>query len=492
MPRSVGRRSRAATSQAGDTLAIPPSLLELDTLPRARSGAAKRVKREHEYGPFKTIRRKRGGDVIAPSELLGEWQELLLPRAGSVTGDEVGREARALRAAARLPDLPPLYIGACAGSDTAQELLTAALRKAIEDEDWQELWVLFGQISAWLQDLATPGAVQPWWMQQARSAAGSSEVAEVVDLAAREEPGCSEDPIDVEAQVGCAEQGLRRGRSRTSATKSREAEAGAEVEAPEVVELTDGDDDLDGDATDKRQAARPKKRDRASSSGEIAVADPLSDPFARGLVWEMAYEFFYLSGDGRVLRDAMPGQTLTMLETNSRGATKMEFASSKFAHTGSGTWLYGPGDAFNLDPDHEKVHLMPVNGGEILGHSSWEDLYKEHGGHDYGYDKVDFQYLAPPRSSVIRELKMMISGSYDDWNEYMEDDWVNGPAEYFARHPLGETEGLLVFMWETSLGMEWHDWGSHNLHLNLNDGTHNKDVSHKIFRLRREVATGEP
>ena len=87
MPRSVGRRSRAATSQVGDTLAIPSSLLDSDTLPRARSGAAKRVKREHEYSPFKTIRRKRGGEVIARSELLGEWQELLLPRAGSVTGD---------------------------------------------------------------------------------------------------------------------------------------------------------------------------------------------------------------------------------------------------------------------------------------------------------------------------------------------------------------------------------------------------------------------
>ena len=157
MPRNLGRRSRAA-AQAGDTLAIPPSLLEPGTLLiRAGADVAGRIKRELEHGPYTTIRRERGSEVVLPSELVGEWKELLLPRAGSISGSS--REARALSATARLPDLPPLYTLACGGSDAAQELLRAELRTVIEGEDWQELWILFGQIRTYLY--AVPGAVQP-------------------------------------------------------------------------------------------------------------------------------------------------------------------------------------------------------------------------------------------------------------------------------------------------------------------------------------------
>ena len=159
-------------------------------------GSAKRVKREHEDGVYATTRRHRGAEIIDVSELRDEWRRVLLPSRGSVHTE--GGEGAALAAEAALPAVPPLFLGACHGSEASQQLLTRVLAETIADADWQELWVLLGQISTCIEHLATPDAVRPWWVRQAQQAGGSGDVAEYVDLAAREAQGGADAPLDVE------------------------------------------------------------------------------------------------------------------------------------------------------------------------------------------------------------------------------------------------------------------------------------------------------
>ena len=79
----------------------------------------------------------RGAESINVSELRDEWQRVLLLSRGSMHTE--GRDAAALAAEAALPDVPPLYLGACRGSEASQQLLTRVLAATIADADWQEL-----------------------------------------------------------------------------------------------------------------------------------------------------------------------------------------------------------------------------------------------------------------------------------------------------------------------------------------------------------------
>lgn len=159
-------------------------------------GSVKRFKREYEDDVFAKVRSSRGGGSVSVSELRDEWQRLLLPTRGSVHAE--GAESAALAAGAEVPDVPPLYLGACCGSEAAQQLLTRELTTTIAKADWHELWVLLGQITACIQLLPRSDAVRPWWVRQVPQAGGGTEVAERVDVAARELPGGIDEPISVE------------------------------------------------------------------------------------------------------------------------------------------------------------------------------------------------------------------------------------------------------------------------------------------------------
>ena len=182
------RRRRGAGG--GSDLAIPNALPVSGSL---ELGSAKRFKREHEDGVYAKTRSHRGAESIEVFKLREEWQRLLLPSQGSVHTE--GREAAALAAEAALPEVPPLYLGACRGSEASQQLLTRVLAATIADADWQELWVLLGQIS---KCVVGGCAVWPWWVRQALQAGGSGDVAVYVDLAAREARGGADAPLDVE------------------------------------------------------------------------------------------------------------------------------------------------------------------------------------------------------------------------------------------------------------------------------------------------------
>ena len=163
-------------------------------------GSVKRFKREYEDDVFAKVRSSRGGGSVPVSELRDEWQRLLLPTRGSVHAE--GAESAALAAGAEVPDVPPLYLGACCGSEAAQQLLTRELTTTIAKADWHELWVLLGQITACIQLLPRSDAVRPWWVRQVPQAGGGSEVAERVDVAARELPGGIDAPLSVETAAG--------------------------------------------------------------------------------------------------------------------------------------------------------------------------------------------------------------------------------------------------------------------------------------------------
>tara|TARA_B110001452_G_scaffold55218_1_gene42610 strand:+ start:1811 stop:3166 length:1356 start_codon:yes stop_codon:yes gene_type:complete len=188
-------RSASSSRSGGCQLAIPSTLPANGTI----AGSAKRFKREHEDGLYAKLRSSRGRASILVHELRDEWRQLLLPLRGSVHTE--GTESMALAAGAEVPDVPPLYLGACVGNEAAQQLLEDELQKLISNENWSELWVLFGQISMCLEQLARADRVRPWWMRQAPPAGGLGDVADMtpVDLAAREEPGGADAPLDAEA-----------------------------------------------------------------------------------------------------------------------------------------------------------------------------------------------------------------------------------------------------------------------------------------------------
>lgn len=52
-------------------------------------------------------------------------------------------------------DVPPLYLGACYGSEVAQQLLMRELAAIIAKAEWEELWVLLGQIAACIEQLGS-------------------------------------------------------------------------------------------------------------------------------------------------------------------------------------------------------------------------------------------------------------------------------------------------------------------------------------------------
>ena len=134
------RRTTAARLNNSE-LAIPKSLPVDGTVEAASS---KRVKREHEAAAYAEMRKDRGGAPISVLELRKEWRRLLLPSRGSASAES--RESAALAADAEVPDVPPLFFGACYGSELAQELLRRELATAIANEEWHELWVMLGQI----------------------------------------------------------------------------------------------------------------------------------------------------------------------------------------------------------------------------------------------------------------------------------------------------------------------------------------------------------
>lgn len=190
MSRRRLRGESSCPSGSGGELSIPTHLPMHGTID---AGSVKRLKREHEDGVYAQARGSCGDASILVSELREMWERLLLPTRGSAHVE--GRESAALAADAEVPDVPPLFLGACYGSEAAAQLLKSELVTAIESEDWPELWVLLRQIFVCIEQLAVSHAVRPWWVRQALGAADSG-VSEQVDLVARDAPGGADAPID--------------------------------------------------------------------------------------------------------------------------------------------------------------------------------------------------------------------------------------------------------------------------------------------------------
>ena len=190
MSRRTLRSAGAGFRSSGRALAIPNNLPVNGTIEVI---SAKRIKREHENDAYVRVRSLRTGQQIVIAELRDEWQKLLLPSASSMHVED--GQGAALAAEAEMPDRPPLYIGACYGSEAVQQQLETELVAVVAKADWREMWVLLGQIATCIERLASPDAVRPWW---ARTGGSDNEVIEHVDLVARESVGAVDAPIDVE------------------------------------------------------------------------------------------------------------------------------------------------------------------------------------------------------------------------------------------------------------------------------------------------------
>lgn len=187
-------RSDAAPSvlDTAGALEIPD---ELRTAGSLNLESRKMFKREHEHDLYRSIRKARGSEEILVTMLREEWQRLLLPVRVQTEADcSSRREVRAL-SGVTLRSQPAVYLSVCCGSRAAQELLTNELQARIVNGDWQELWVLLGQIDAALKNIPNTAAVLPWWVLACAGQA-SPGVAEQVDLAAREESGGADNPLD--------------------------------------------------------------------------------------------------------------------------------------------------------------------------------------------------------------------------------------------------------------------------------------------------------
>ncbi|EOD18493.1 hypothetical protein EMIHUDRAFT_96198 [Emiliania huxleyi CCMP1516] len=149
----------------GDALKIPAELLRAETL---ELESRKIFKREHETGPYAAVRKERGAGMIDAPELREAWERLLLPRqSGGIL------------------DKPPMYLDVCCAKEAAQELLSTTLGEAVKRRDWQEMWVLLGQIDVALTQLAGfgTGAELPWWVDSTRD----------------DEPGGVDNPLTADA-----------------------------------------------------------------------------------------------------------------------------------------------------------------------------------------------------------------------------------------------------------------------------------------------------
>ena len=189
---------RTRTAQNANALAMPAVLPTSGTIEISNR---KRFKRESEQGPYANLRKTRGSELILASELRKEWSALLLETRGGTAeaaNDGMSREARRLHAEAIMPNRPPMYLAACCDSDAAQQLLASVLRDTIEAQRWQELWVIMGQIGFMLENISSigSGGVLPWWVQQTR--VPHPDVVEHIDMAACEQPGRAENPLDAD------------------------------------------------------------------------------------------------------------------------------------------------------------------------------------------------------------------------------------------------------------------------------------------------------
>jgi hypothetical protein len=152
---------------------LAPALTLPDSLRGSIPAQQKRkvVKRECEDGMFAAVRDERQGSRIHVDELRGEVETLLFPRTEGTSTQMVQ---------------PALIYDACCGNAAAQDIILNALRQAVVETNWHELWVLLGQIGIWMQQgvprMQGDGCELPWWVRQARAQASPSGISEVVVL----------------------------------------------------------------------------------------------------------------------------------------------------------------------------------------------------------------------------------------------------------------------------------------------------------------------
>lgn len=263
-------RSAASSSQISREFDIPNSLPATGTI-EARS--VKRFKREHEDAAYAELRKSRGAAPIPVDELRGEWQRLLLPSRGSAHAE--GSESLALAVEAQVPDVPPLFLSTCCGSEAAQQLLVRELMAIIAKEEWLELWVLLGQMSVCIEQMARQDAIKPWWVRQAQEAGGLADVVERVDLVAPEEPGNIDAPLDVTTAA------------QPTVNSTVKLEGTPELEGPQAP----------AEKAEAEEKAKAEKRRKTASDDKSDVEKlPEGPPFPEHGDWS---SFFYMVSLGQ-------------------------------------------------------------------------------------------------------------------------------------------------------------------------------------------------
>ena len=124
------------------------SASDIRRVPTAGNLSRSKVKREYqsaEGGTFAELRKAASSEAVTFQQLRDRCSSLLRSTEG---------------------------VRACRRNEEAQAVLCAALTKAIDDEDWRELWILLAQMQRWLEVMDVPAAnhVWPFWLQQSDEA----------------------------------------------------------------------------------------------------------------------------------------------------------------------------------------------------------------------------------------------------------------------------------------------------------------------------------
>ena len=185
---------RRLRSEAKNPFLPLPDLSTTGTIPACNGST---IKREHELGKYALLRSLHYFEEIGEAELKNEFARWLEHRSCDDSVERVP-SSRQVHETAVVDDLTPVAL-TLGGTDVSQGHLISAVNTAIRSQDWHELWVLLAQIRTWYESLHNVGVERPWWMLQDGGA--TSNISEVLDLAAHEEVGGCDKPINADTSV---------------------------------------------------------------------------------------------------------------------------------------------------------------------------------------------------------------------------------------------------------------------------------------------------
>ena len=181
---------------------------------------AKSAKLEFEMGVYAALRRR--SDQYDEAWLRAQAKEWLSPRPKEADASGLGEGSS---------ELMPIAIICCKHSGAAK-LLVAAVNGMIRNADWTELALTFRQLEAWRESMHRQDAELPWWELKAKDNSVGMASFEKVDLAAREDPGGADAPIDVQDAAGIGDPHVE--------TEIEECKPGTQPPTEELPELPAG------------------------------------------------------------------------------------------------------------------------------------------------------------------------------------------------------------------------------------------------------------